>query len=241
MTILGECILSTRHSYIASLISYIPIRPARLSVFSSWLTDSLLLTFVWIAFTGPTLVTQELIHPTAADHRKHPRQCEPQLCWDILVNLDVQDWRFLSSYRHAAPSGPWPWVDLESDIKPPETEPASPQRQSTEGNNCHWRGYPQCLFGNWIKERVKRCKMVENCSTDASEQCRIYYVDVLKNGKFKPASNDNLPLDVDERNLAHLWDKLQTKVRNSCIGCRRLSQSSVSTANRSSSQGVAHR
>ena len=65
--------------------------------------------------------------------------------------------------------------------------------------------------------------MAENCSTDTSEQCRIYYVDVLKNGEFKPASNDNLPLDVDERNLADLWDTLQTKVRNPRIGCRRLS------------------
>ncbi|KAJ8582390.1 hypothetical protein M405DRAFT_846472 [Rhizopogon salebrosus TDB-379] len=114
-------------------------------------------------------------------------------------------------YRHAAPSGPWPWMDLESDIMALDTESITLDRQSMEGNSP-WRGYPQSLFGNWVGERVKRCKMVENCSKDSREKCRIYYVDVLKDGKFKPATEDNGPLDVDERALGQLWDtKLQTK------------------------------
>lgn len=105
-------------------------------------------------------------------------------------------------------------MDLESDIMPVvETDSISPQGQSAEGN-CQWRGYPQSLFGNWVAERVRRCKMVENCSRDSREKCKIYYVDVLKNGKFKPADDDNRPFDVDERALFQLWDKLQMKVRN---------------------------
>jgi hypothetical protein len=104
-------------------------------------------------------------------------------------------------------------MDLESDIMALETESVTSDRQSMEGNSP-WRGYPQSLFGNWVGERVKRCKMVENCSKDPREKCRIYYVDVLKDGKFKPAAEDNVPLDVDERALGQLWDtKLQTKVR----------------------------
>ncbi|OJA14996.1 hypothetical protein AZE42_07806 [Rhizopogon vesiculosus] len=114
-------------------------------------------------------------------------------------------------YRHAAPSGPWPWMDLESeDMMTLETEPVSSQMQLAEGN-YQWRGYPQSLFGNWVTERVKRCKMVDNCSKDSLEKCRIYYVDVLENGKFKPPSDDNPPLDVNEQDLAHLWGQLQTK------------------------------
>ncbi|KAG1817367.1 hypothetical protein EV424DRAFT_1540458 [Suillus variegatus] len=109
-------------------------------------------------------------------------------------------------YRHAAPSGPWPWMDLESDTKL-ETEPASPARESAE--QVKWRGYPQSLFGNWVADRVSRCKMVENCSKDPREKCRIYYVDVLETGLFKPAQDTGPPIDVDERALNKLWDHLQ--------------------------------
>jgi len=100
-------------------------------------------------------------------------------------------------------------MDLESDRMAPATDSSV-----SADTNCPWRGYPQSLFGNWVAERVRRCGMVENCSKDPREKCRIYYVDVLKDGIFKPACDDNLPLDVDEHALAQLWDKLQTKVRS---------------------------
>ncbi|KAG2097244.1 uncharacterized protein F5147DRAFT_370624 [Suillus discolor] len=109
-------------------------------------------------------------------------------------------------YRHAAPSGPWPWMDLESDTKL-EAEPTSPARESVE--QLKWRGYPQSLFGNWVTDRISRCKMVENCSKDPREKCRIYYVDVLGTGSFKPAQDTGPPIDVDERALNKLWDHLQ--------------------------------
>ncbi|KAG1864488.1 hypothetical protein C8R48DRAFT_601811 [Suillus tomentosus] len=113
---------------------------------------------------------------------------------------------FFCRYRHAAPSGPWPWMDLESDTKL-ETEPTSPAKESAE--QLKWRGYPQSLFGNWVTDRITRCKMVENCSKDPREKCRIYYVDVLETGSFKPAQDTCPPIDVDERALHKLWDHLQ--------------------------------
>ncbi|KAG2140510.1 uncharacterized protein EDB93DRAFT_1330099 [Suillus bovinus] len=109
-------------------------------------------------------------------------------------------------YRHAAPSGPWPWMDLESDAIL-EPEPVSPAGQSAR--QLKWRGYPQNLFGNWIADRVARCKMVENCSKDPREKCRIYYVDVLETGLFKSVQDTQPPVDVDERALNQLWDHLQ--------------------------------
>ncbi|KAG2130876.1 cora-like Mg2+ transporter protein-domain-containing protein [Suillus clintonianus] len=111
-------------------------------------------------------------------------------------------------YRHAAPSGPWPWMDLESDTTL-ETEPVSPlSRRSAE--QWKWREYPQCLFGNWVADRVARCKMVENCSKDPREKCKIYCVDVLETGIFK-AQDTNPPIDVDEHafSLSQLWNHLQ--------------------------------
>ena len=103
-------------------------------------------------------------------------------------------------------------MDLESDMTL-ETEPVSP-RQSVE--QWKWRGYPQSLFGNWIADRVARCRMVENCSRETREKCRIYYVDVLETGKFKPAKDSDPPIEVDESALSQLWDKLQIEVRNRC-------------------------
>ncbi|KAG1718353.1 cora-like Mg2+ transporter protein-domain-containing protein [Suillus paluster] len=99
-------------------------------------------------------------------------------------------------------------MDLESETAL-ETEPVSPSRQSVEPPE--WRGYPQSLFGNWVADRVSRCKMVENCSKESREKCRIYYVDVLDTGKFKSAKDTDPPIDVDERALSELWDQLQTE------------------------------
>jgi hypothetical protein len=38
---------------------------------------------------------------------------------------------------------------------------------------------------------------------------------VLKSGIFKPAKDTDPPIDVDESDLRHHWDQLQTKVRSS--------------------------
>ncbi|KAG1727015.1 hypothetical protein EDB19DRAFT_1751139 [Suillus lakei] len=109
-------------------------------------------------------------------------------------------------YRHAAPSGPWPWMDLESDIIL-ETGPVPPPRQPME--QWKWRGYPQNLFGNWVADRIARSKMVENCSKEPREKCKIYYVDVLESGDFKPAKDTDPPIEVNESALSQLWDQLQ--------------------------------
>lgn len=105
-------------------------------------------------------------------------------------------------------------MDLESDTTL-ETVPVSPARQTAE--QWIWRGYPQCLFGNWVADRVARCKMVENCSRDPREKCRIYYVDVLESGLFKSAQDTDPPIDVDERALNQLWDHLQIEVRKAYL------------------------
>ncbi|KIK40559.1 hypothetical protein CY34DRAFT_24766 [Suillus luteus UH-Slu-Lm8-n1] len=109
-------------------------------------------------------------------------------------------------FRHAAPSGPWPWMDLQSDI-PPETDPIP--KHSPE--QWKWRGYPQNLFGNWVADRVARSKMIENCSRDPREKCRIYHVDVLDSGIFKSVKDTDPPIEVDESALSQLWDLLQVE------------------------------
>jgi hypothetical protein len=103
-------------------------------------------------------------------------------------------------------------MDLESDIIS-ETELVPSTRQSVD--RWKWRGYPQNLFGNWVADRVARSKMVENCSREPREKCKIYYVDVLESGEFKSANDTNPPMiEVDESALGQLWNQLQIEVRN---------------------------
>ncbi|KAG2749744.1 hypothetical protein P692DRAFT_201712546, partial [Suillus brevipes Sb2] len=88
-------------------------------------------------------------------------------------------------YRHAAPSGPWPWVDFNKDFSAPE-----PSSQINEGA-YEWSGYPQKLFGNWTFTPVARSKMLLT-ECPRTEPCRIYGIDVTNDGTFnahKPGLN----------------------------------------------------
>ncbi|OJA16736.1 hypothetical protein AZE42_07558 [Rhizopogon vesiculosus] len=82
------------------------------------------------------------------------------------TNLDV-----LPRYRHATPSGPWPWMDFDT---PDNT------RTATTGDRVG-QSYPQNLFPNWTPDQVKRSQMLKWCSNDQSS---MYWMDVLDNGKF---------------------------------------------------------
>ncbi|KAG2070561.1 hypothetical protein BDR04DRAFT_1099821 [Suillus decipiens] len=74
-------------------------------------------------------------------------------------------------YRHAAPSGPWPWMDFEVE---PTTSPTIIEES--------WQGYPQSQFGNWTPDQVKRSKMLEKCLVNKTST--IYWMDVYDDGKF---------------------------------------------------------
>ncbi|KAG1883345.1 hypothetical protein F4604DRAFT_1920551 [Suillus subluteus] len=77
-------------------------------------------------------------------------------------------------YRHAAPSGPWPWMDFNIEFTTcPESTPAI---------DPSWRGYPQNQFGNWTPDQVGRSKMLEKCLGNTSST--IYWMDVRDDGSF---------------------------------------------------------
>ncbi|KAF8463036.1 hypothetical protein JB92DRAFT_3136636 [Gautieria morchelliformis] len=86
------------------------------------------------------------------------------------------------SHRHAAPSGPWPWQDLDDTIpKSHATETSSRHSQETSASPC-WTDYPECLFPNWKPDQVKRSKM-KTLLSESSESI-IYHVDVGSDGHF---------------------------------------------------------
>ncbi|KAF8122691.1 hypothetical protein EV363DRAFT_1404712 [Boletus edulis] len=79
-------------------------------------------------------------------------------------------------YRHAAPSAPWPWMDLDKDTS--EVQPVS----LIPPEDSEWGRYPQSLFGNWTHEQVNRSQMLTKCSD--SELSTIYKFKVFDDGSF---------------------------------------------------------
>ena len=115
------------------------------------------------------------------------------------------------SHRHAAPSAPWPWVDLEDGVSfflfffgkhvfQPSYEftaidskqlecVASPIPEFCDHspgrcNSC-WRGYPQSRFPNWTERQVIKAKIYDAIHNYAKNRpCTCYRVDVNDSGFF---------------------------------------------------------
>ncbi|KAF8150601.1 hypothetical protein B0H34DRAFT_665532 [Crassisporium funariophilum] len=117
----------------------------------------------------------------------------------------------LASYRHAAPSGPWPWADLVEDVA---FNPGLPnEKTSFSGNGSHselWRAYPGLSFPNWNRSRVERSgisKLIHKTPDKTNPGCMIYHIDVGDDGHFsKPGQN----LVTDE-NQDEFWDMIKAR------------------------------
>ncbi|OJA16733.1 hypothetical protein AZE42_07556 [Rhizopogon vesiculosus] len=130
-----------------------------------------------------------------------------------------------SHYRHASPSGPWPWMDFRN-VDVTTAMRNVPIDQS-------WRGYPQNLFKNWTHGQVERSQMLKKCLKNRSST--IYWLDVLDNGEFaipdmrskdrtstmsESTTNDNDTCEdstghvskVTTRNQDMFWEMLQGEV-----------------------------
>ncbi|KAF8550189.1 hypothetical protein OG21DRAFT_1446946 [Imleria badia] len=101
-------------------------------------------------------------------------------------------------YRHAAPSGPWPWMDFDEDI--PIVMP--PSNQPTGSDVRSWYGYPQSRFPNWTETQVKRCEMLTACPVGESN---VFKVDVLQDGTFGE-DGPQMATITDKPSEAEFWD-----------------------------------
>ncbi|KAL4080150.1 hypothetical protein V8B97DRAFT_701047 [Scleroderma yunnanense] len=112
-------------------------------------------------------------------------------------NLLISGRTPVPTHRHAAPSGPWPWMDFDADD-------STATLSTSEEVESSWRNYPQNKFKNWTPEQVKRSKMLTNCSVGT---CKVFRVDVLDDGRFDDDRTREVtsvaPDEVDE-----LWDKI---------------------------------
>ncbi|KAH0578500.1 hypothetical protein H2248_003642 [Termitomyces sp. 'cryptogamus'] len=115
------------------------------------------------------------------------------------------------SHRHAAPSAPWPWVDIHDNIDPHQLESEEPpvpdscdHTTCSERGGC-WRGYPQSLFPNWTTAQVEKSKIsdaIVNYNKDTP--CKIYHVDVNNSGFFTSPGMAKMEEGKEEES----WDRI---------------------------------
>ena len=96
-------------------------------------------------------------------------------------------------YRHAAPSGPWPWVDdadladalmdLDTQSAPSTLVPFAPCHHEDCQDCSAWNLYPQSLFGNWTPKQVHKCKIGDVLCTQLGPSV-VRYVNVMDSGMF---------------------------------------------------------
>jgi hypothetical protein len=135
------------------------------------------------------------------------------------------------SHRHASPSAPWPWVDLEDGEHPivvnstifslillPEVDPqqlecglppipelCDHKSCASDGKEGCWKGYPQSRFPNWTKRQVLKSKIYGGIKEYPKDRaCTLYRVDVDKDGFFTNPG----PLVAEPRKDREAWDQL---------------------------------
>ncbi|KDQ58359.1 hypothetical protein JAAARDRAFT_34159 [Jaapia argillacea MUCL 33604] len=96
---------------------------------------------------------------------------------------EIRDWEMppripAPRHRHAAPCGPWPWMDLRSDF----FQLAEPSQSHTVDSS--WRGYPQNLFPNWTPDQARRGKITGQHGPPVTGTSSVYKCDVMPDGTF---------------------------------------------------------
>ncbi|OAX31219.1 hypothetical protein K503DRAFT_106489, partial [Rhizopogon vinicolor AM-OR11-026] len=111
-----------------------------------------------------------------------------------------------SGYRHASPSGPWPWMDfstVDDTTHIPNATIITTDVTTGAALGAPWRDYPQNKFKNWTQDRVERSQMMKKCSVN--QRSAIYWMDVDDDGKFAT------PDMSGDGSTSAFWDKERAK------------------------------
>ncbi|KAJ7243048.1 hypothetical protein C8J57DRAFT_1452471 [Mycena rebaudengoi] len=129
------------------------------------------------------------------------------------------------SHRHAAPSGPWPFLDLDNEVSSDclllfvrrttrlmltQIDPVQLGRQTPPTlHPQHWTSYPASLFPNWTSAQQKKSGISRLVDHTSSHQphCTIHHVNVLADGSFA-ADADEV---VTEQTKSAYWETLTKK------------------------------
>jgi hypothetical protein len=126
----------------------------------------------------------------------------------------------LASYRHAGPSGPWPWADMIEDIHNDDLLISNKQslQSAADGDNINqadespysWRRYPTQLFPNWRGSRLLRSgmTMLIDKRDKTGPDCVVHYIDVDVRGGFSEPGQYTVGVD----NPNDFWETMKVRV-----------------------------
>ncbi|KAM6495200.1 CorA-like Mg2+ transporter domain containing protein [Amanita muscaria] len=131
------------------------------------------------------------------------------------------------SYRHAAPSAPWPWIDIRDKVDHEQLNvEAHPIPKDCDHTRCQgkcWTDYPQSRFPNWTPSQVNKCKIREAIREyDRSKKCMIFRMDVDKNGIFNDAGYFEVADDEDDAKLEPEWERFKNDNQGNDVRVRAL-------------------
>jgi hypothetical protein len=117
----------------------------------------------------------------------------------------------LPRYRHAAPSGPWPWMDFSNVNVSTATNDVPKSVCSEKAQDMTWLDYPQETFKNWTSNQVERSQMFTKCSKN---QSTIYWMDMLHGkGEFSLSYVGSSHIStVAAADHDEFWKKLKVEV-----------------------------
>ncbi|KZP22947.1 hypothetical protein FIBSPDRAFT_469777 [Athelia psychrophila] len=107
--------------------------------------------------------------------------------------------------RHAQPSGPWPWTDVDSPDQEGDENTPVPSVNALSP----WRGYPQCHFPNWTPAQVRRSKIMDAVDKKQDLPCKIHCSDIMNAGKFEPGKMTTI--DGTKTSQELFWERIHEK------------------------------
>ncbi|KAJ4474023.1 hypothetical protein C8J55DRAFT_518737 [Lentinula edodes] len=101
-------------------------------------------------------------------------------------------------HRHATPSGPWPFLDIDDEVDstqlsspPPQPKFDDEEERENYGpvfdSRPYWSHYPQSQFANWTQWQQNKSGIarVVNRRLPLPEDCRIFKLDIWSDGIFR--------------------------------------------------------
>lgn len=125
-------------------------------------------------------------------------------------------------HRHAAPSAPWPWINIHDTVDQEqlasERPPVPPLCDHKSCGGC-WKDYPKSRFPNWTKDQVARSKIYDAINNYCNTKpCVIYRADVLSNGFFRNVD----PIIATCNDEEATWNTMAQTIRPKDIRVRAL-------------------
>ncbi|KAE9402242.1 hypothetical protein BT96DRAFT_918423 [Gymnopus androsaceus JB14] len=100
-------------------------------------------------------------------------------------------------HRHATPSGPWPFLDLDEKIDPESLSSPPPQpnfdqepeigiNHAGSDSRSYWSHYPESQFANWTQWQQNKSGIAKlvNRRVPLADHCRIFKIHIDSNGIF---------------------------------------------------------